>query len=119
MCTHWYCKNCDKFFDSKRCKTFYTLLYCNYYEDVIDQLCEICSLRSDKIDVAVCEEHKICFCDESINIYQEKGFTTFNNRCDHENTQCQTAHTSQKYISQEQLISLYNNYSDKLIRLKI
>ena len=116
MCTHWYCKNCDKLFYSKRCKT----LKCYYYQNVIDTLCEICPLKiKNKINIPVCEEHKICFCDECINIYQEKGFSSFNNRCDHENTQCQTAHTSQKYISQEQLISLYNNYSDKLIRLKI
>ena len=109
MCIHWFCKTCDKYFDNRHCSEYYSYK-CANYEDVIDQLCDICSQMRCKINVPVCNQHKICFCEDCRKSYKETGFTTFNNRCIHEDSPCPSVLTSQKYISQMKLISLYNSY---------
>jgi hypothetical protein len=62
---------CNIYFDKSPCSDY---LKCTNFEDDISDLCKNCSHPDHRINVPVCEDQSICFCEECSIKYREEGF---------------------------------------------
>ena len=62
------------------------------------------------ISTGVCPTHGVCFCQSCISDYKINKFTTFQNTCSHEESQCQAAAFSVTFITPLDLASKYTEH---------
>ena len=65
------------------------------------------------ISTGVCPTHGVCFCQSCISDYKINKFTSFQNTCAHEDSQCQAAPFSVTFITP---LDLATKYTEHLMR---